>query len=347
MGVISLVSAVLSVMGSSFMVVHYMLHSKGLVLSKLIFFLAISDLFASATMVISGSWILDQNSYPFTACIALRSIIEFFIVASFLWTSCISLYLYTSIVRNKDMFITEKKAGSPYQSLETKIIMLVSHILCWGVPLAFCIFLIVTGKYQKTSTGWCHPEEPTQFLVWELPMIMAFFWNLILYCLIVFSLRRQRNDTRLGVKGKLARAIQKRLALFLVVYVVCWLPDLVSHVEGYFNPHCWLFFLGVFQNALAPAQGFLNCFVYGLSNPTIRSAYKWWQLVLQIVISPLLVVPVGCLFILELFFGKRCPNFFRRTYEEFDEEVTQPTNVVIAVNALISTRSAESDDDSN
>jgi hypothetical protein len=58
-----------------------------------------------------------------------------------------------------------------------------------------------------------------------------------------------------GTKNHLSAKIQHRLALFVLVYAVCWAPNVASHIETYIAPHCWLFWLGLIQNAFSPAQG--------------------------------------------------------------------------------------------
>jgi len=63
------------------------------------------------------------------------------------------------------------------------------------------------------------------------------------------------NKDIAGSKSHLSGKIQGQMALFVLVYAVCWAPNVVSHLESFIFPDCWLFWLGFLQNALSPAQG--------------------------------------------------------------------------------------------
>jgi len=98
---------VCSLIGSSFVVVHFLLRDKrGLVLSQLIFWLSMADLGASIVLTVSESWLLLANYSEFI-CYALRSCIQFFVVSSWMWTSCIAYYAFHAIVFFSDIFLKE------------------------------------------------------------------------------------------------------------------------------------------------------------------------------------------------------------------------------------------------
>lgn len=62
---------------------------------------------ASFFIAMSQSWLFATEEYSMTTCLALRSFIEFAVVASFFWSSCIAFYLFYAIVWNKDMMLSE------------------------------------------------------------------------------------------------------------------------------------------------------------------------------------------------------------------------------------------------
>lgn len=321
LGGVNLASALLSLMGSSFVVVHYLMFSRRLVVSQIIFWLAIADLMASFAIALSQSWLFAVSEYSWATCLTLRSFIEFSVVASFFWSSCIAFYLFYAIVWHKDMMLSEGSKGTSAGKKWnwTNVFMIVAHIVCWGTPLVFCIILLAADWYQKTESGWCHPKEPYLFIFWELPMIISFFVNIFLYGIIAFYVQRRSRKHR-GTKNHLSAKIQHRLALFVLVYAVCWAPNVASHIETYIAPHCWLFWLGLIQNAFSPAQGFLNCVVYGLSNQEVWSRYRWWQHLLMIIASPFIVLPIIVLASLEEILRVAIPSLharlFRRQYAE-------------------------------
>jgi hypothetical protein len=71
------------------------------------FFLPTSDLMASFAIALSQSWLFAVSEYSWATCLTLRSFIEFSVVASFFWSSCIAFYLFYAIVWHKDMMLSE------------------------------------------------------------------------------------------------------------------------------------------------------------------------------------------------------------------------------------------------
>jgi len=65
-----------------------------------------ADLGASIVLTVSESWLLLANYSEFI-CYALRSCIQFFVVSSWIWTSCIAYYAFHAIVFFSDIFLKE------------------------------------------------------------------------------------------------------------------------------------------------------------------------------------------------------------------------------------------------
>jgi len=291
LGIVNLISALLSLFGSSFVVVQHLLFSRQLVISQLIYYLALADLVASLSIAISQGWLLITTEYSLETCITLRSFIEFSVVASFFWSSSIAFYLFYAIVLQNDIMLTEGNIGTGTKKHTwTTSFMIAFHTICWGIPLVLCVILASAGWYQKYEGGWCHPQQPFLFIFWQFPMIFSFFINALIYTIISIFLKRRSHKA--GSKSHLSGKIQGQMALFVLVYAVCWAPNVVSHLESFIFPDCWLFWLGFLQNALSPAQGFLNCIVYGLANQQARMRYRWWQHILLFFLSPSIVLPI-------------------------------------------------------
>jgi len=66
--------------------VHFLLRSKGLFISYLIFFLALGDLVASLHILISTTWMAATQPFGFLVCTILRSIYDFAILSTLGWT---------------------------------------------------------------------------------------------------------------------------------------------------------------------------------------------------------------------------------------------------------------------
>jgi len=80
-----------------------------------------------------------------------------------------------------------------------------------------------------------------------------------------------------------------RLALYVLVLFVCWIPNIVvySYVEniGRNQPEVLL----IFANGLLALQGFFDCIVYGMTNKEFRSPYSGFFGFLRGVFSPVLL----------------------------------------------------------
>eukprot|EP01088_Endostelium_zonatum_P004913 TRINITY_DN1628_c0_g1_i12.p1 TRINITY_DN1628_c0_g1~~TRINITY_DN1628_c0_g1_i12.p1 ORF type:complete len:167 (+),score=16.22 TRINITY_DN1628_c0_g1_i12:135-635(+) len=113
---INVASSYFGILGSCFIISHYLLWSRGYVFSQIIFFLSIADLGASGTTFISQVWLLIASQYSGFTCTIIRSILQFFFVSSMIWTSCIAFYLSKTIIIDRNLFLSEKPSTSSYFS---------------------------------------------------------------------------------------------------------------------------------------------------------------------------------------------------------------------------------------
>eukprot|EP01087_Luapelamoeba_hula_P010609 TRINITY_DN2816_c0_g1_i3.p1 TRINITY_DN2816_c0_g1~~TRINITY_DN2816_c0_g1_i3.p1 ORF type:complete len:350 (-),score=21.83 TRINITY_DN2816_c0_g1_i3:353-1402(-) len=287
-GGLDLTASLLSVIGSSFVVMHYLLWDKRrFILSKLIFLLSLADLGASVSIALSESWLLI-GSYPMAMCIGFRSSFEFFGVASWLWTGCIAYYAFHTTLFKGDLFLKETVET---QTKTTTILVIIFHVISWGIPLPLCILLLAANVYKRTDAGWCHPAQPWQSATWMAPLLAVFFFNTLLTIAVAITVKYQNRLTHSRSRTHLSSPLTWQLGMFLAAYLVCWAPDVAYHILELAAPSCRLIWLALLQNFLAPLQGFLNCLVYGLSR-NVRDEYKWYMLPFWILVSPILVVPV-------------------------------------------------------
>jgi hypothetical protein len=78
--------------------------------------------------------------------------------------------------------------------------------------------------------------------------------------------RRYQQIERLSVgpsnKRVIGAKMRKRVLLCLLFFSVLWLPDLLGHIAQNLNyTPLWISYI---QCALAPLQGFVNFFIYGI-----------------------------------------------------------------------------------
>ena len=155
---------------------------------------------------------------------------------------------------------------------------MVFHLISWGLPLTFCIVLGSADGYARNERGgWCHPTGTWQIVLWEVPMIAAFLLNAILSCVITIFIRHRLSkagkglfgplsssmfskpfaDYTAGTRRHLSSRVTRQLALFLIVYLVCWLPDVISHISIFIWPSCHLFWYTQDLSSLSLALTFL------------------------------------------------------------------------------------------
>lgn len=100
-----------------------------------------------------------------------------------------------------------------------------------------------------------------QFVFFYLPLLFIFLWNLSLY--VVLGRRVSGSD--------MGSTIQKRLKLYLVVFLLCAVWGLAHRVyqmaSADHEPNIYLSYL---EAGFGPLQGFLNALVYGVNSQVIR-----------------------------------------------------------------------------
>ncbi|KAN0047305.1 hypothetical protein ACTA71_001687 [Dictyostelium dimigraforme] len=235
-------------------------------LPLLIFMLSIADFLTSFFIIISQSYLINNSkSYStpyspdlkihFSPCIILRAIIQFFFLSTFVWTTCISYYLFHQL-------------SSPG---EEKYLLPIFHVVSWGVPFAISMVITMTNSIIVNSESWCEVRKPMELSLWFLPLFLC----LLICSVYYFRLRRlfrSKFEYRLQINDRLKQldaTISRRLTLYILVFVICWLPDVIQHFISFFSD-CTFFPLLILQNILTPSQGFWNFWIYSYTNKIAR-----------------------------------------------------------------------------
>ena len=230
---------------------------------KIIVYIATTDLFSSAAFLYAGirkTGVLSNDGSSATLeCTIQGFTLQFFVLASYLWTACFAFHLHQLITKKR------KKA----HHLEVYY-----HAVSWGIPILITIVLLVEKLTMHTDIiggadrPWCwltnhatssesyDMEQLQQFLMFYLPAVLIFSYNVSIY---VF-LARQVHGTELGAN------IRKRVLLYLLVFSVCAVWGLVHRIYQLFSVgHQPLLILTYLESFFGPLQGFLNALVYGVS----------------------------------------------------------------------------------
>jgi len=254
----NLVASALSLFGSLAIIINYIYYAnKNQLLYKLIFFLSVADLGGSLSICVSQTVLLvDPDSYGLVACKLFRAAINFFYVASFVWTSSICLHIF---------LCSRQRAQIP---------IVWFHVFSWGIPSITTTILITGDMIQPEQySHWCHPVALAKWLLWFAPLLACFAWNLVLYSLVLARFNRHSSSSYLS-SNKRQRHIQwktkRRLSLYLLAFTLCWVWDLSNTIAEYFYSSTTLYWLWVLQSFFSPLQGFLNFLVYGVSSRMFR-----------------------------------------------------------------------------
>lgn len=230
---------------------------------KLIVYIAATDLFSSAAFLYAGFMktgsLSNTGGTATLECTIQGFTLQFFVLASYLWTACFAYHLH--------QLITKKRKRA--HQLEFYY-----HAVSWGFPILITMILIIEKLTMHsdivggTDRPWCwltnHSSQSEsydmeilqQFLLFYLPAVLIFSYNVSIY---VF-LARQVHGTELGAN------IRKRVLLYLLVFSVCAVWGLVHRVYQLFSKdHQPLIYLTYAESFFGPWQGFLNALVYGVS----------------------------------------------------------------------------------
>jgi len=256
----NLTASSLSLFGSIAIIINYFLYAnKAQLLYKLILNLCIADFGGSLSICISQILLLtESDAYDIVLCKFFRAAINFFFVSSFCWTSSISLHIFVC---------SRQRAQIPQVWF---------HVFSWGIP-AILTTVLITGDMIEIEpvSGWCHTTSVAQWTLWFAPLIVSFAWNLILYSFILARYRSSNTQTAsLSYMNERQRRMQwkikKRLSLYLLAFMLCWVWDLSDNVASHFVAEDKLYWLWLLQSFFSPLQGFLNFLVYGVSSRMFR-----------------------------------------------------------------------------
>ena len=134
-------TAVLSLLGTLFVIISYFVWKDIQTKSRrILLYISVADFF-TAVGTILGLW----SSTNKTVCAVQSAIGTLAVLCSFFWTVFMAVYLYVAISR---------KNTRAAQNL-----MMVFHILGWGVPALIVAIAVSTHKLGNNgdlvSSGWC------------------------------------------------------------------------------------------------------------------------------------------------------------------------------------------------
>eukprot|EP00300_Choanocystis_sp_HF-7_P033920 c46377_g1_i1.p1 GENE.c46377_g1_i1~~c46377_g1_i1.p1 ORF type:complete len:308 (+),score=45.99 c46377_g1_i1:64-924(+) len=222
--------------------------------------LHISEL-ACGTIFLAGTVISDS------LCVAQAGSIQFFYLASVLWTTAIAVRLYRVLV----MRMTSKRYDLNGLFL----------LVCWGVPLVTVIAGRTTnsfGRLDDEAKKWCWVRtEGQQFAFLYGPMSCLVVINAIIFWV-------SRHKTKQQHLPGMSASDQ---SLFLAYLAVVVLSNIWSVTYAFAKlagaPSSHISWLAICDEFFSPLQGFLHAlvYVYYLRNPPSKTSSSYLRLSLQ------------------------------------------------------------------
>ena len=258
---VSFISAVLSALGSLFIICNWVLFaSMRIFFTKLIVYLSVANLISSAAYSLSyfSRGFLESND---TLCRAQAVLTITFEMASVLWTVAIAWTLYTMVVL-KAARVEEQERWY--------------HVGCWGVPATVAVALLATDSVgpadRRDEWCWITGVSPgsrwVQVGVFYVPLVLAFGLSVCVYFRVGRAFRELAVAGAVDV-GK-ERMVQLRLRLYLLVFVLVWLLPVVDTTVQLCTSGSpfWLQLLHAATGGRI--MGLLNSLVYGCNDKTLQ-----------------------------------------------------------------------------
>jgi hypothetical protein len=244
-----LTGASLSVLGSSFIIFTYWYLPKLRSFPyKLIAYLSLADWFSSFAYILGADNDADECVNT-VICGLTAAMSQFFDVATFLWTAVIAFNIYCVLVQGK---------GPEIRRYEKYY-----HMVAWGIPMVLLIVVAATGSLGDAG-NWCWITEDHQIervLCYYVPLMLIMIVNGVIYVLI----GRAVSDTLE------ASTINRRLRLYILVFVFIRLWSVINRFQNWVNPTEPVYALYLLHSLFSPLQGFLNSIVYGFNKKVIST----------------------------------------------------------------------------
>ncbi|KAH3756068.1 G protein-coupled receptor 157 [Pelomyxa schiedti] len=225
-----------------------------------------------------------------TGCRILGALGLFFANCTFIWTACISVFVFVSI-RTTEKRLNDNSVAKINRS---KFIVL-SEVLGWGVPAILSLTVLFAGKTETDPEGfWCFINS--EFFLWRLfslivPLLVCWAITVVMYSLAniyvvrvkrLLKLQQVKHGAELKkVHNQKTWAWQLRLLLIPIVFfilriwdVIYRLWEIICEITGDDVP---TFFCTPVYVALViigdASQGLVNCIIFVLLEPEVR--VKW------------------------------------------------------------------------
>ena len=256
---IGIVTASLSLVGSSFIILTWILFRNLRTFPfKLIVFLSASDFFASIAYLFSVNESMkncNQQEY----CSIIGFCLHFFLCASFMWIFAISINLNLLLVQ---------RVGNDILKYEKYY-----HLLTWGTCIILSVVpLFFDGYGDAGNYCWIKMENEIYLatFVYHIPLLLVMIMSSINFLVSSISVKAGRDRKTTGETVR----IKIRLTMYIVVFVLFHFFEITKKIHMLAdsqNPSYGLYFLA---RLFTPLNGLGNAVAYGLNRAVVNTYRK-------------------------------------------------------------------------
>ncbi|KAL4108821.1 hypothetical protein PRIC1_000530 [Phytophthora ramorum] len=223
------------------------------------------------SLVVNG---LGQNYRQHEGlCYAQALTLQYFYLASYLWTACFAFHLYQIIVKRNEY---------PEEFLW------VYRGVGWGLPGVVLVYLVLRQLTGHLGVGgadrrWCwiavhttHEEAGEDPLIWRregaLQQVLLFYAPVL--CVFVFNVGIYHNILKFLFMDPMAPRFREKVKIYLGIFFLCSVWGVINRLVQFFRAdHTPNEFLSVMESICDPLQPLLNAVVYGTNKQALES-YK-------------------------------------------------------------------------
>ncbi|TDH67680.1 hypothetical protein CCR75_004813 [Bremia lactucae] len=215
---------------------------------------------------------LDQQHQKHEGwCYVQALTLQYFYLASYLWTACFAFHLYQIIVKRNEY---PEKLLRVYRGLG------------WGLPGLILVYLVLRQLTGHVGVGradrpWCwiavHStamdtgDDP---LVWQREGALtqfALFYAPVL-CVFVFNVNMYHSILKYLHMDPMASRFRRKVTLYLGILLLCSSWGLVNRLLQFLRAdHSPNAFCGFLESFFDPVQPFLNALAYGTTKHSIEA----------------------------------------------------------------------------
>lgn len=248
-------SSAVGAIGSLLIIVVYMFsRGKQNIGTSLIFCLSIGDFMHAISQGVIPIGLHDDDNGS-ALCKFQAFFVSFSSVVSVMWSLWIGVTVFYALF---------------FESYSVNKLLPFFHVVAWGYAFIAALIPLLLGEYKLmvptiTQIG-CYLPDPkiaTRLLIY-FPTFMVFVILSFITTIIFFKVNNAMVEFRSYVRI---------MGLYMIAYTIATVPALVYRIQAFIDPKYPSWILHVALLTSYPLQGFLDCLVFGLTEPSFKEFF--------------------------------------------------------------------------